>query len=134
VGSERVQAEFDSKQRALNDINLATAKTHEATAKKVLEQVTQALSMRTVTIAQIATSLICNAHPQFAGCTVQEAVKQAAAILAEAENPSPEPKESTAPGQAHIAGIKVPPIQRRPGQPVKIGWYDNDLPPHTRLS
>ena len=111
-------------ERALVDINLSTAKKHEETAQKVLEQVTQALSMRTVTVAQIATSLLTNANP-LAG-TVRVAVKLATEILAEAENPTPEPKESAAPVQPDIAGVKIPPIQRRKGEPVKIGWYDND--------
>jgi hypothetical protein len=114
-------------ERALNALNVETARNYKEASEKTLKQITEALSMRTVTVAQMATSIMTNSNPHFLGCSVQEAVKLAQEILAEVEHPTPdkEPKEHELVTRK-IAGVKNPPIVRQPGMPVRMGWYDQD--------
>ena len=111
-------------ERALSALQLETAKNHRAASEKVLEKVAGALDMRSVCLAQMATSILTNSHPNWPGCTPREAVLMAREILEEVEHPSPEPKPEPAPTKSklELTGDNVF-TPHRP-QPRRIGWYD----------
>lgn len=74
-------------------LRLDTAKNHLAASKVALQKVTESLDMRTVCLAQMAATIISNAHPSWAGTDAAGAVKLAEELLAAVEASKAKAKE-----------------------------------------
>jgi hypothetical protein len=111
-------------ERALNAINVETANNHRLASEKALEKVTSALDMRTVCIAQMATSIITNSSPHWPGCTAREAVVLAKEILEEVQHPTPEPAKTDEKPLNRFDAATLPIFTPARTAPRKVGWYD----------
>lgn len=110
-------------ERALNEINLETARNHQRASEKALENITKALDMRTSLLAQMTISILTCAHPKWEGCTVQEAALKAREVLEEVEHPSPEEKANYITTGTNKALATPGPTVPRKSQPMRAGQF-----------